>query len=274
MKDFFFNVNIFFKSKYARTNDYSFKYVCVVCCLKLRFYCLIFPAMSNLNSADFTTPNSHQRCYLSSKIRRILKWWVIISAFGFALELSSIDLLDIHLDLLDTAVPSKYFVYLHNVFKTSPRHVFETSSTHVFQTSSRYVFKRSSRHMFKTSWRRLQCNNFSSSEDVKLLRWRLKMCWRSLHGMFWGRLEGVFKTNKCLLGIHKSSHPEVFLRKGVLKKCCKFAGEYQCRSAISIKLLYNFVEIALWHGCSLVNLLHIFRTPFPKNNYGRLLLYA
>ena len=53
----FFNVNIFFKCKYVRINDYSFKYVCIVCCLKIRFYCLTFSAMSNLNSADFTTPN-------------------------------------------------------------------------------------------------------------------------------------------------------------------------------------------------------------------------
>ena len=27
----FFNVNIFFICKYVRINDYSFKYVCVVC---------------------------------------------------------------------------------------------------------------------------------------------------------------------------------------------------------------------------------------------------
>ena len=27
----------------------------------------------------------------------------------------------------------------------------------------------------------------------------------------------------------------------------------------------QFIELALWHGCSPVNLLHIFRTPFPKN---------
>ena len=52
--------------------------------------------------------------------------------FGFALELSNvdllnIDLLDTHLDLLDTDIPSKYFVCLHNVFKTSSRHVFKTS---------------------------------------------------------------------------------------------------------------------------------------------------
>ena len=41
---------------------------------------------------------------------------------------------------------------------------------------------------------------------------------------------------------------------------------------ISIKLLCNFIEIALWYGCSPVNLLHIFRTPFLKNTSGWLLL--
>ena len=44
------------------------------------------------------------------------------------------------------------------------------------------------------------------------------------------------------------------------------------QSVISIKLQSNFIEITLRHGCSPVNLLHIFRTPFPKNNSGRLLL--
>ena len=34
----------------------------------------------------------------------------------------------------------------------------------------------------------------------------------------------------------------------------------------------NFIEIALRHGCSPVNLLHIFRTLFPRNTSGRLLL--
>ena len=42
--------------------------------------------------------------------------------------------------------------------------------------------------------------------------------------------------------------------------------------SISIKLQSNFIEITLRHGRSPVNLLHIFRTPFPKNNPGRLLL--
>ena len=70
-----------------------------------------------------------------------------------------------------------------------------------------------------------------------------------------------------------SSRPEVFLRKGVLKICSKFTGEHSCRSVISIKLQSNFNEITLWHGCSPLNLLHIFRTPFSKNTSGRLLLY-
>ena len=66
--------------------------------------------------------------------------------------------------------------------------------------------------------------------------------------------------------------PEVFLEKGVLKICSKFTGEHRCRSVISIKLLCNLIEIALLHGRSLVNLLHIFRTPFLKNTSGWLLL--
>ena len=39
----------------VRIYDYSFKYICVVRYLKLRFSCLTYSAMSNLNPADFTT---------------------------------------------------------------------------------------------------------------------------------------------------------------------------------------------------------------------------
>ena len=66
----------------------------------------------------------------------------------------------------------------------------------------------------------------------------------------------------------------MFLGKGVLEICSKFTGEHPCRSAISIKLQSNYIEIALRHECSPVNLLHIFRTPFPKNTFGGLLLYT
>ena len=56
---------------------------------------------------------------------------------------------------------------------------------------------------------------------------------------------------------YRSSRPEVFLRKGVLKICCKFTGGHPYRSAISIKLhskllkqlkesLYLFIPHRVW----------------------------
>ena len=63
----------------------------------------------------------------------------------------------------------------------------------------------------------------------------------------------------------RSSHSELFLGKGVLKIRRKIIGEHPCRSAISIKLQINFVEITLRHGSSPV-------TPFPRNTSGQLLL--
>ena len=65
--------------------------------------------------------------------------------------------------------------------------------------------------------------------------------------------------------------------RGALRKRCseniqQIYRKHPCRSAISIKLLCNFIEITLRHGCSPVSLLHIFRTLFPKNTPGRLLV--
>ena len=64
----------------------------------------------------------------------------------------------------------------------------------------------------------------------------------------------------------------MLLGKGALKICSIFTKEHPSRRAISIKLLWNFIEIVLRHGCSPVKLLHIIRTPFPKNTSGPLLL--
>ena len=97
--------------------------------------------------------------------------------FGFALELSNvdslnIDLLDTHLDLSDIDIPSMYFACLHIVFKMSSRHIFNTSLRHVFKTSSK----------------RPQRNNFSSSKTSsrRLARRKivtLKTCLRCLQDM-------------------------------------------------------------------------------------------
>ena len=50
--------------------------------------------------------------------------------------------------------------------------------------------------------------------------------------------ESKIQLVSCLVmkNIYRSSHPEVFLRKGVLKICSKFTEELPCRSAILIKL--------------------------------------
>ena len=65
-----------------------------------------------------------------------------------------------------------------------------------------------------------------------------------------------------LFRINRSNHPDLFLRKGILKICSKFKGEHPCR-----------IEITLWHRCSPVNLLHIFGTSFYKNTSRWLLLH-
>ena len=69
------------------------------------------------------------------------------------------------------------------------------------------------------------------------------------------------------------SYPEMFLVKGALKICSKFIGEQSCLCVISIMLQNNSIDITLRHGCSLINLLHIFRTAFFKNISGWLLLH-
>ena len=75
--------------------------------------------------------------------------------------------------------------------------------------------------------------------------------------------------------IRRSSHLEVFIGKGVLKIRSKFTTEHPCGSAISIKLLCNFIEITLWHGCIFPE--HFFVTPLDdcfcicKSSYFQML---
>ena len=75
-----------------------------------------------------------------------------------------------------------------------------------------------------------------------------------------------------VLGLFKSSPPEVFFGKHVLKICSIFTGEHSYRNVISIKFLCNFIEITLRRESSPVNLLLIFRKSFYNNTSGGLLL--
>ena len=74
--------------------------------------------------------------------------------------------------------------------------------------------------------------------------------------------------------LFRSSPSGVFFGKAVLKIYNKFKGERTYRHAISIRLLSNFIETALRHGSSSVNLLRIFRTLFPKNTHEGMLLIS
>ena len=67
---------------------------------------------------------------------------------------------------------------------------------------------------------------------------------------YWGRFIDFLPTVK-----YRSSPPKVFIGKGVVGK-----------------VQGNFIEITLRPGCSSVNLLHIFKAPFPKHTSEGLLL--
>ena len=81
-------------------------------------------------------------------------------------------------------------------------------------------------------------------------------------------------------GVHiKTQGKKLYIQKqpsrGILKKRCSENTQPIYRIKPMPKCDFNKVaiEIALRHGCSPVNVLHIFRTPHPKNTSGRLLLY-
>ena len=70
--------------------------------------------------------------------------------------------------------------------------------------------------------------------------------------------DGSLILSRLYPSICRSSPPKVFLGKGVRRIGSKLIGEQPCWSSISIKLQSNFTEITIRHGCSPVNLPHIF----------------
>ena len=67
---------------------------------------------------------------------------------------------------------------------------------------------------------------------------------------------------------YKQKQPSI----GVLRKrYSENMHQIYCRACHA--MLCNFFEVSLRHGCSPVNLLHIFRTPFYMSTYGGSLLY-
>ena len=109
--------------------------------------------------------------------------------------------------------------------------------------------------------------------------WRhniLYLTWYLIFLAFWSHsvLLRIGQYTKSRSRISQTHSSRGLLSKYFLKICSKFTGEHPWRSVISIKLLCNFIKIKLRHGCSPVNLLHIFRAPFSKNNSRGLLLIS
>ena len=85
--------------------------------------------------------------------------------------------------------------------------------------------------------------------------------------ILYGRALGLFCldfwTSFCkLLQMNEQKQPS----RGILRKSCSENMQQIYR------LQSNFIEIALWHGCSPVNFLHICKTSFDRKTSGRLLL--
>ena len=118
--------------------------------------------------------------------------------------------------------------------------------------------------------------SYQFSYFFKILSHWYKLMWfYQVLGILWfGKAKKIGRSSqRSKKQFFRSSRSGVFLKKDILKICSKFRGEHPCRSVISIKLLCNFIEIALWYGCSPVNLQLILRAPVIKNTSGRLLLY-
>ena len=62
----------------------------------------------------------------------------------------------------------------------------------------------------------------------------------------------------------RSSPPEVFSKKDAVQIRSKPTGEQPHRSAISTKLLCNFIEITPTHRCTPENPKYNRRTPLPR----------
>ena len=172
--------------------------------------------------------------------------------FGFSLGLSNIDLwntdlLDTHSDLLDTDIPSKHLVCLHNVFKTSSRHLHDMSWRRLQDMSSRrledvfsvtiFLLPRNLEDVLKASSRRfarcLQEVFKTSLQDVFKTSWKTRNCCA----------EHVLKTSSRHV-LKTSSRPtgllSVINAKNLICKACKTF------SIISIKLPMPYSIDVTW----------------------------
>ena len=120
------------------------------------------------------------------------------------------------------------------------------------------------------------CKNFNSFHVTGLFLYPLKtsenLCFflyfqgvkKETRGMKWVNWE---RSIIVVTGCRHQKQPSI----GVLRKRC-YKNIEQIYRKTPVPKCDSVIEVALRHGYSPVNLLHIFRTPFNKNKYGGLLL--
>ena len=65
-----------------------------------------------------------------------------------------------------------------------------------------------------------------------------------------------------LVNTIRSSRPELFCKKGVLKNFAKFTGKHQCQSLFFTKVEVLRPATRLWHSYFSVNFAKFLKTPF------------
>ena len=60
----------------------------------------------------------------------------------------------------------------------------------------------------------------------------------------------------------RSSFPEVFCEKRILKNFAKFTGKHLCHSLFFNKIACSFIKKRLWYRCFPVNFVKFLKTPF------------
>ena len=114
----------------------------------------------------------------------------------------------------------------------------------------------------------VQSNKYHKQASSIKFTWKSNVYFLLYLFSTWYNMKIKYRATTCAIvpirNLESQEHPS----RSVLKKRCSENMQQTCRRTPMPKC----IEIALRHGCSPVNLLHIFRTSFSKNISGRLLL--
>ena len=113
------------------------------------------------------------------------------------------------------------------------------------------------------------------------MRWNLldRSITGTCGGVTWGgsfRLNLIWISERGLKTQSRSSRPEVFCKKGVLRNFTKFIGKHLCQSLLFNRVAglrpTNLLKKRFWHRCFPVNFVKFQRTPFLIEHLWWLLL--